>query len=70
MLRVAEKLSYYTADEAAELLRTALDVVGAVNPPDDLREACFHKAADLLAAGHRTVEQLHRNAPAMAIPRG
>lgn len=52
-----------TPEQVREYLLEALDVVDELGPPDDLRVACFTKAADLLIAKQITVEQVMPGAP-------
>jgi hypothetical protein len=61
---------HYTPEQVVEHLQGALDVVDTLGPPDDLRVACFTKAADLLAAKTATVEQVTPLAAALVAPRG
>jgi hypothetical protein len=49
-------------------LEAALELVDALDPPEDLREPCFTKAVDLLAAKTVQFEQAAMQLPAMAIP--
>jgi len=58
VLRVADEVRFYDVASAAQLLRDALAVVGRVDPPAELRVACFEHAANLLASGHRTIESV------------
>lgn len=47
-----------TPEQIRAYLREALDVVDELGPPDDLRVACFTKAADLAAGKQITMEQV------------
>lgn len=47
-----------TPEQVREYLREALEVVDELGPPDDLRVACFTKAADLLSAKQIMLEAI------------
>lgn len=52
MLVKHSEIRSYTAEEAQEIVRQALNVTGELDPPDDLRVAVFQKAADMLSQKH------------------
>lgn len=47
-----------TPEQIVDYLRSALELVAELNPPDDLRVAAFTKAADLFSSKHVTMEQV------------
>jgi hypothetical protein len=59
-----------TPEQVREYLREALDLVDELGPADDLREACFTKAVDMIAAKSITIEQVAPLGGALAVPRG
>jgi hypothetical protein len=64
------EFAHNTPEQVREYLREALDVVDELGPPDDLRAACFTKAADLIAAKQITVEAVAPFGGGLAVPRG
>ncbi len=55
-----------TPEQAHAYLAAALALVAELDPPEDLRVACFVKAADLLSAKQLFYEQTA--APALGLP--
>jgi hypothetical protein len=45
----ATEHQFNTPEQVEEYLRQALDIVNAVEPPEDLRGICFAKAVDLVS---------------------
>lgn len=68
-IRFTER-QHNTPEQIRDYLREALDVVDELGPPDDLRVACFAKAAELAAAKQVTGEAVIGNVPNLAVPRG
>jgi len=60
---------YQTPEQVRAYLREALAVVAELVPPEDLRVACFTKAADLVSAKHVMVEAIQPGIPNLTIPR-
>jgi hypothetical protein len=59
-----------TPEQAREYLREALAIVAELDPPADMRAACFVKAVELVASKSITVEQLTAGLGTLAVPRG
>ena len=49
---------FQTRGQARDYLRTALELVAELDPPEDLRAAVFAKAADLVSAKQVFFEQV------------
>ena len=64
------ELMHNTPEQVREYLREALAIVEELDPPTDLREVAFTKAADLVSGKQIAVEQVVPGIPGMTIPRG
>jgi hypothetical protein len=53
----ATEHQFQTPEQVTEYLRDALAIVESLDPPDDLRVACFTKAAELVSAKQVIFEQ-------------
>lgn len=64
------ELHHNTPAQVRAYLREALDVVAELDPPDDLREACFQTACNLTSAKQIMMSQspIGIPGPALAIP--
>jgi hypothetical protein len=60
---IAHEHHHNTREQAESYLAGALDLLDAVGPPDDLREAFFTKAVDLLSTKHVVLEQATMGGP-------
>lgn len=65
-----QEFHHNTPEQVLGYLAAALLVVDDLDPPADLREACFNHAVSLTAAKQIMVEQVHGLPPNMVVPRG
>jgi hypothetical protein len=67
------EVQHNSSEQVRLYLDEALQIVAELDVPDDLRVACFTKAADLIASKQLFIDPADTTAvamPAMAIPRG
>ena len=61
MSALRQDIEHYTPERAKLILEASLELVAALDPPEDLRVACFEKAAELLSA--KTVQITQPGSP-------
>ena len=70
MLRKASEVRFTSDEQITDAVQAALELVEALEVPEDLRAVVFTFAASNMVAKHVELEAVQINAGGMVIPRG